>query len=455
MKIKLLPILASLFIASLTITSCLDSDDKVEYSNDANIYGFSINNIKTVLIEGNDTTTFTIKGSDYRFTIDQTGKQVYNTDSLPYLTDVKKVSINMSLTSSATATYQVKDKNGQDSLCYWASTDSLDFTHPIMFTVYAPDRLISKIYEVKVNVHQVDPDLLVWSEIKESGFPVTSAATKQKAIWFNNKAYVFVDNAQVQVTTSENGTSWSPLTDLNGLTSKANYSSVMAFNNKLLILADGKLYSSSNGVDWQDETVQATGLIALVQDKLIGTYNGKFIEIIPSSNDSFTSIELGDIPENFPGTDYISTTKPLPTNPSIEQTIMISGEENTSEDFTPVWTSYSDTNRWDRIINSTGYNCPKLENIAMINYNSQLYVFGGKGKDNEGNVDGFKYLYSSKDNGLVWKPITEKAMLPTALAGKNMPFSYLVDNSDYIWIMPSGSDAIWKGRINRLGFKNE
>ena len=51
--------------------------------------------------------------------------------------------------------------------------------------------------------------------------------------------------------------------------------------------------------------------------------------------------------------------------------------------------------------------------------------------------------------------ITEKAMLPTALAGKNMPFSYLVDNSDYIWIMPSGSDAIWKGRINRLGFKNE
>ena len=74
--------------------------------------------------------------------------------------------------------------------------------------------------------------------------------------------------------------------------------------------------------------VQATGLIALVQDKLIGTYNGKFIEIIPSSNDSFTSIELGDIPENFPGTDYISTTKPLPTNPSIEQTIMISGEEN-------------------------------------------------------------------------------------------------------------------------------
>ena len=99
MKIKLLPILASLFIASLTITSCLDSDDKVEYSNDANIYGFSINNIKTVLIEGNDTTTFTIKGSDYRFTIDQTGKQVYNTDSLPYLTDVKKVSINMSLTS--------------------------------------------------------------------------------------------------------------------------------------------------------------------------------------------------------------------------------------------------------------------------------------------------------------------------------------------------------------------
>ena len=286
-----------------------------------------------------------------------------------------------------------------------------------MFTVYAPDRLISKIYEVKVNVHQVDPDLLVWSEIKESGFPVTSAATKQKAIWFNNKAYVFVDNAQVQVTTSENGTSWSPLTDLNGLTSKANYSSVMAFNNKLLILADGKLYSSSNGVDWQDETVQATGLIALVQDKLIGTYNGKFIEIIPSSNDSFTSIELGDIPENFPGTDYISTTKPLPTNPSIEQTIMISGEENTSEDFTPVWTSYSDTNRWDRIINSTGYNCPKLENIAMINYNSQLYVFGGKGKDNEGNVDGFKYLYSSKDNGLVWKPITEKAMLPTCLSG--------------------------------------
>lgn len=43
-------------------------------------------------------------------------------------------------------------------------------------------------------------------------------------------------------------------------------------------------------------------------------------------------------------------------------------------------------------------------------------------------------------------------MLPEEFIDRTGYFSYLVDSDNFIWIMWSGSNDVWKGKINRLGF---
>ena len=75
MKLRVLNIIVSLFIAACTITSCLDSDVvEYEYSSNASITAFSItDSIVTyypAVVNGIDTTLSTgVIGSDYPFII--------------------------------------------------------------------------------------------------------------------------------------------------------------------------------------------------------------------------------------------------------------------------------------------------------------------------------------------------------------------------------------------------
>lgn len=452
MKIKILPVLISLFVVSFAVTSCLDDDTNITYSDDASITKFSINDIKTVIIEGTDTTTFTVEGSNYPFTINQLGSNIYNKDSLPYRTDVKKVSISMSATG-AYIRYKLKDQSGKDSICTWSATDSLDFTDPIAFTVYAPDGITNKTYEVKVNVHQQDPDSLMWNKIENTNYPGQFISGKQKAVLFKNKVFVFADaSSQVAVTYATNANTWSSLMPLAGIDSKADYSSVIVFNNQLFIIANGEVYSSDDGINWQKELVGATSLVSTFSDRLIGINDGKFLEATLVGNNLQWNETGVDVPVGFPVSGFSSVTLPFSTNNVIEQTVMISSSENTV-DSTTVWTIYSNQNHWvNYVTDRTNYNCPKLDNIAMIHYNDALYVFGGKGKNGDEEVEAFQYLYVSQNYGLVWKALMEKVMLPSELLGHNVPFSYIVDSDNCIWIMLSGSEVVWKGRINSLGF---
>lgn len=445
MKIKLLSIIAS-FLITLAITSCLDNEENVEYSNDATIRSFSINDIKTIIINGNDTTSFTVKGKDYPFSINQlpTEGKIYNTDSLPYRTDIKKVSVKIT-NSSGYITYK---KNNKDTV--WTSADSLDFTNPIIFTVHAQDGFAKKNYEVKINVHQINSDSLIWNRI-ESNFPGTSISGKQKAVLLNGTIYVFADNAaQVSVTYTKSGeTHWSNLEQIN-IPTKADYSSVIAFNSKLYITAGGEVYSSDNGTEWIKENANATAFICSFTKKLTGINNNSFVEAkIINGVVTWENAEES-LPDNFPKKFYSSVTYPLATNEAIEKAVMISEDTNPSDSSTVVWSTFSDKTDWIDFTTASQYDCPKLENISLIRYDSRLFVFGGKGTDNGKEIKAFQSFYASDDNGTTWKTITNNMSFPDEFIGRDDSFSYIVDNDNYIWIMWSGSNITWKGKINHL-----
>ena len=274
MKLRVINIIVSLFITACTISSCLDTDAvEYEYSSNASITAFSItDSIVThypAVVNGKDTTlSKAVSGTDYPFIINQIEGLIYNPDSLPVGTDISKVVVN--ITADTKGIFIVAET---DSL--WEETDSLNFQNPIQFKVMAEIGSFGRTYTAKINVHQQEPDSLSWTKM-DSNFPKT--IQKQKAVYTNNSIYVFAEGSdQVFMTTATDGKNWSEPATID-IPTKADYSSVMVWDNKFYILAANELYTSTNGIQWSkiDSAQKISRLLANIHtesnQKIIGIW---------------------------------------------------------------------------------------------------------------------------------------------------------------------------------------
>lgn len=154
--------------------SCLNSSDSDSTSyTDAAISSFSIGNLQrtihTTSSTGADSTyTTTVSGALYDFEIDQTGCRIFNPDSLPMGTDVSRVLVSMSAYNNGTIL--IKDV-ASDTLRFYNSTDSLDFTKPRIITALSNDGQGTRNYTVNINVYQEDPNAFVWKLMSNNWSP--------------------------------------------------------------------------------------------------------------------------------------------------------------------------------------------------------------------------------------------------------------------------------------------
>lgn len=454
MKLKVLNIIFSLFLAACTITSCLDlSGEEYEYSSNASITGFAITD-SIVTIIGTDTMP-AVQGANFPFIIDQNEGLIYNADSLPVNTDISKVVVN--ITADTYFIYVVAET---DSL--WESTDSLDFRKPIQFKVLAETGLhYGQTYKAQINVHQQDPDSLVWRKMT-SEFAANVQA--QKSVCTNSHIYVFADqDSQVAMTSSNinDGKSWTQLTAINIPTkAKADYTSAMVWNNTLYILADNQLYTSTDGLNWTKvETEQTfTQLLANSENnqKLIGIDTENHYV---SSKDGILWEQYGLMPDEFPDSNFSYASYTLGTNGNLNRIVLLGKNKPSTDTTTVVWSMLDSENEWVPLTYEGHKNaCPKLENANIIRYNNKLYTFGGSGIYND-YVTPFNNFYESTDNGISWKVVTKKLTFPEDFMRlyeeANGNYSCVVDNKQYIWIIWSQTGEVWRGRINKMGFKKQ
>lgn len=459
MRIKLLSVIAGYLFLSLAITSCLDNEDDTVLPSDAIISKFVLSNIKTEIIsEEEDTTTFVVTGSNYPFWIDQLKGEIYNVDSLPYSTDITKVPF----TITHSGYYVSYNYPGKDSICYYSSTDSLDFTDPIVFATHPYDGGTEKRYRVSVNVHQVIPDTLVWTEFTDTNFPGEFITGKQKAILHNGDIYLFATvNAQVSLTKFTGESGWTEATPLEGITGEIDCSTAMLFNQCFYIIADGQIYSSTNGQSWTQEPAQATALLAACSNRLIGINNNQFIEATLTNDGVVWSETTYSVPEKFPAKAYSFVCRPLTTNPEIERITLIGELESpdvaAADTSTVAWSMLSTDHTWTDIIPATGYDLPYMERPTVIAYDGLLYAFGGGGVNLQNELPAFSSFYSSKDHGKTWETVERYMKFPDyfRVLGEFRDYSYIVDEDHFIWIFWSGEKTYWKGRVNRLGFDNK
>ena len=177
--------LCTILACAILVTSCLKDDDSsnTQYYNETAIVTFKLATVNRYV----HTTSSTGADSVYKvtlsdpvvFTIDQTQRKIYNTDSLNSDVDLNHVLATVSSKNSGTVVINYPDAEGNDSLLYYNSTDSIDFEKLRDLRVYAQDGSAYRSYQVTINIHQAKTGVLLWEQKSAEDMPVDT----QKAMW--------------------------------------------------------------------------------------------------------------------------------------------------------------------------------------------------------------------------------------------------------------------------------
>ena len=423
MKLKSLSILIILFTV-LFFASCLDSDEKYEYSSNDVISFFALPDIL---------------GKQYFFTIDQIKGTIYNRDSLPFSSDtiidkilIKQINYVGYITS-------------EDTLFNYLA-DSVDLRKPLEITSHAPDGTHKRDYTIKVNVHQQDPDSLCWTTLAKD---FTNQALKgdHKTIIFKNtiKAY---NKEHVFSSSLTDGKNWKSET-LSGLPSTIKLQTLTVHNDKVYAVnTEGDLFSSEDGILFaKEDELSNKEIITLLYSEDEDLYvitkemdeNGKeklYFSGIDTNTSSWSkySVVSKDFPlENLSVTQY--TTSPEAGR------IIIAGKPSKPETPTIPWFTTSGEEWYDMKTDNQDLNCPYIEKPTIIYYNKNVYMFG----------EPFEDIYSSRE-AINWRITESKFLYPTEFKGRTN-YSMVADENGYLWITWGDEDEVWRGRVNKLGFE--
>ncbi|MBP6065253.1 DUF6242 domain-containing protein [Bacteroides sp.] len=483
MRIKFLSVIVSLLFVSFAISSCLDENQTVgEYSTDATIRAFAID---------------TVLGQSYRFTIDQLKGEIYNIDSLPVGSDtiINKILIDTLTTASGTVIL-LNNTDGKDSLVNDVlqglnTTDSVDLRKPMKVKVMsmeamnlmyqgAPEDQYKKFtrqYTIKVRVHKQDPDTLNWGQAKGekpaplmNNFSGGAITGPQKAVILNNTIFVFSKNASQVIayqTATSNPKGWAPAGTINGLPTTVDLSTILTFNNELYAAAAGEVYSSTNGTSWQKHSAlndrkiasllvgfpenagnnlnKTTGIAAVSVDPTDPTILRYCFTNKNATGWTLASDQGEIVPDSFPKTKISATV--WTNNTGVQGAMLVGGLTNSRTEavkHTIPWGSY-DGLSWADLYTQNAF-CPTLTLPSIFYYGNNFYTFG----------NGFDAFYTSA-TGIAWAKANKKFYFPTELtARKGSEYSMVVDSNNFVWIIcsksPTGTDDVWRCRLNRLGF---
>ena len=166
-----------LFAAGLLLTSCLNSDEvTVSLYDDMSIQSFTLGTLNrylhTTSSAGEDSVyKVTYAAGSYKMNINQLEHTISNVDSLLTGTDMAHVICNVTTKNNA---YVYVKSLTSDSLAYLNSgTDSIDFTQPRVFRVYAIDGSGPRDYTVSLNVRTQEAGVFSWTEATAADFPTS------------------------------------------------------------------------------------------------------------------------------------------------------------------------------------------------------------------------------------------------------------------------------------------
>lgn len=455
MKRKFFAFIA-LITATLSLSSCLSSDETtVEYTHDTAITAFSLGSLDryTKTKAGKDTLLkANVKGSDYKFYIDQAQRLIYNVDSLPC--GVRDTAILATISSKNSSPILLMDINKTDSVAaYYSSSDSINFSKPRFIRVYSGDYSAYAQYQVTVNVHKELPYEFKWHELAQNNSQL-AAFSGLKAVACGDDIYVFgktAEGTKVLKSAINDGSAWSSIMMNVSLSSDA-YQSAVALDGKLYIADGGKVYASADAATWTEvsENADIKQLIG-ASSKYLYAYTATGISVSKNQGASWEQEKL-DTDAAYLPTQNISMNVAGVLSAKNVENVMLMGTRNKALNDTNATTwlrtvdydydANAEAGQWNylEIEKNQSGKMPCLDQVITCAADTGFVALGSNGK-----------WYKSQDAGLTWTQ-DKKVALPGEF-GTAGRFAFCRDKQHYYWIIRNG--YVWRGRFNIDGWSKE
>lgn len=459
-------LLATVFL----MASCLESDNDYTYTDDCAISSFSVTTAKqNTFVKTSDglRDSLVVKEltlSNYKFYIDQINGKIYNPDSLPCGVDAKKLLCSV---SNSSAGLVVIKKEKSDSLDYFSSTDSLDFSVDREVQVVSNSGLSVKKYTVHVNVHKEQADSFAWHATPICAELKTMQAIKTAAV--NGKLILLGTDGNTTIVYTNNGTQWTKCeTNLGHNLAADAYKSLVTKDDYVYISDGGNIVRTNDGKTWDimGTATDVTRLVAASRYSLYGyATDGRLmtskdngatwavaeiddeLSLMPYGETTYASVEI----EGYAKTDRVMLfgTRDAATYPNDKYlTIWGKIDEAAENSENQPWAYYG-------VSADNNHAAPLLSGISAVAYDGGVYMMGQE----EGKAPKF---YKSLDNGITWREDTATVMLPTnfnenatnTITAKGT-YALTVDKNKSLWLVNASNGMTWRGRINRLGWAKE
>lgn len=454
MKRKFFAFIA-LITATLSLSSCLSSDETtVEYTHDTAITAFSLGSLDryTKTKAGKDTLLkANVKGSDYKFYIDQAQRLIYNVDSLPC--GVRDTAILATISSKNNSPILLMDINKTDSVAaYYSSSDSINFSKPRFIRVYSSDYSAYAQYQVTVNVHKELPYEFKWHELAQNNSQL-AAFSDLKAVACGDDIYVFgktTEGTQVLKSAINDGSAWSSIMMNVSLSSDA-YQSVVALDGKLYISDGGKVYASADAATWalvSSENADVKQLIGASSKNLYAYNTAAGISVSKDKGVSWKAEKLDTDKAYLPTQNISMNVAGVLSAKDVENVMLLGTRDKALNDtLATTWlrTVDYDANedgQWNylEIEKNKSGKMPWLDQVITCAADTGFVALGSNGK-----------WYKSQDAGLTWKQ-DAMVVLPAKFATEGR-FAFCRDNQHYYWIIRNG--YVWRGRFNIDGWRSK
>lgn len=455
-----------LFIAgccALLLSSCLGSDDnEYELSRDCQILSFSLSNDSIPEL------------ADVVFTIDQISGRIFNIDSMPYGTKLDEKVICKVRLASTVYTCQVMQEAIGDTI-FWNTEDSLDFSKPVKFVNTLWDGETTKTYLAQVNIHQVVPDSMVWGIYKE-GIPA-AAVKEEKVVVFgegdNESYYMYAqpvnasEGYQLYRSAVSDGRNWTELTVTGLPAGEVRLSQITAYEDAFYVVTTkGALYRSADGQAWtlMENTPVVKVLLGAITTSDDYTITGKqpsALATVVEKNGSFIYASMDKEMEWTDGT-LLNEGFPLTGFGNLSynsmyraRLLVVAGRDKDNKLTNAAW-STENGQVWAMLTDEEATPFDKQEGVAVTEYDDKFFMLSGINEAGKASSD----IYLSRDGGVTWNVSDTLVVMPPEFKARGFSSIY-VDENDYMYLFggkeTNNSDVlnqIWRGRINRLGFKH-
>lgn len=466
MKIRKIYFLA-LSVLGLGVAACSDDTTELDESSytDALVSAFNLADNSNVMDDL----------SSVYFTINQYGEpdkdgnlvgQIYNADSLPYGTRVDSLYAEISFSSPKSVTLYTATDTTE-----YSSTDSINFTRPVLMKVIAANGVNTKYYTIKVNVHQTIGDTIEWKQTVSN--PLANAGTlrQQKAVPFNGSMYWYIENQNgyaVYTSALTNLNTWTAGTlQASGTAALGDLNTTKIFNNALYTVGSaGNLLVSANGTSWSaaNNGYVFTNLIGTLDgvngkaSRLLGIIKENGVYYFASSTNGTTWSKEDEVPSTFPVSGF---SDPIQYFGGTTQRITIVGGMTASGTLSNATWSYDGINPWANLTENMSY-IPAMQGASLIPYATDprypdtiWMLFAGE-TSTTGTDTYSSSIYYSSNKGVSWSAASKAMAFPADYTARAFASVY-VNSEYYIYILggtaTSGDlNQIWRGRLNQLGF---